>query len=41
VPSIPSGGLLIRGFGSFDDHVVGIDIYADTAELDSLQQALS
>ncbi|MGW6374980.1 hypothetical protein ACWFRB_02790 [Rhodococcus sp. NPDC055112] len=40
VPLLPEDGTLIRGFGSFDDRVVGIDVYADDQVLDGIQSGV-
>ncbi|WP_156112139.1 hypothetical protein [Prescottella defluvii] len=37
VPLVLEGAKLVRGFGSFDDRVVGADVYADESALDAIQ----
>ncbi|WP_433612497.1 hypothetical protein [Prescottella agglutinans] len=32
--------MLVRGFGSFDDRVVGTDVYADEQALDAIQSGV-
>ncbi|MDH6680758.1 hypothetical protein M2284_004988 [Rhodococcus sp. LBL1] len=40
VPLVLEGAKLVRGFGSFDDRVVGTDVYADEHDLDDIQSGV-
>ncbi|GAB2650016.1 hypothetical protein ABI214_03570 [Prescottella soli] len=37
VPLVLEGAKLVRGFGSFDDRVLGTDVYAEDGVLDAIQ----
>ncbi|MGO4205040.1 hypothetical protein AB4Z09_25545 [Rhodococcus sp. TAF43] len=37
VPLVLEGAKLVRGFGSFDDRVVGTDVFAEEEVLDAIQ----
>ncbi len=39
-PLVLEGAMLVRGFGSFDDRVVGTDVYADEQALDAIQSGV-
>ncbi|RVW09627.1 hypothetical protein EGT67_09160 [Prescottella agglutinans] len=39
-PLVLEGAMLVRGFGSFDDRVVGTDVYAAEQALDAIQSGV-
>ncbi|MFD1811771.1 hypothetical protein [Rhodococcus gannanensis] len=40
IPAAEDGAILLRGFGEFDDHVAGIDLYAGTGTIDAVARLL-
>lgn len=40
LPAAEDGVILLRGFGEFDDHIAGVDMYAGTRTIDAVERLL-
>ena len=40
IPALRQGAILLRGFGGFDDNVVGVDLYGQARTIDAIEASL-